>query len=55
MRLYVLIWLFTDLQAKVGREKEFEASLQLLRGKDTDISQEAAHILVTSTPLLENA
>ncbi|RVW53391.1 Sugar transporter ERD6-like 8 [Vitis vinifera] len=30
--------------AKVGREKEFEASLQHLRGKDTDISFEASDI-----------
>ncbi|XP_057959654.1 sugar transporter ERD6-like 16 [Malania oleifera] len=30
--------------AKVGREKEFEISLQRLRGKDTDVSQEAAEI-----------
>ncbi|RVX18751.1 Sugar transporter ERD6-like 8 [Vitis vinifera] len=29
---------------KVGREKEFEASLQHLRGKDTDISFEASDI-----------
>lgn len=35
------------LQAKVGREKEFEASLQHLRGKDTDISFEASDIKVT--------
>nr|XP_048324900.1 sugar transporter ERD6-like 5 isoform X1 [Ziziphus jujuba var. spinosa]XP_048324901.1 sugar transporter ERD6-like 5 isoform X1 [Ziziphus jujuba var. spinosa]XP_048324902.1 sugar transporter ERD6-like 5 isoform X1 [Ziziphus jujuba var. spinosa] len=32
------------LQAKVGREKESEAALQHLRGKKTDISQEAAEI-----------
>ncbi|XP_022758135.1 sugar transporter ERD6-like 7 [Durio zibethinus] len=30
--------------AKIGREKEFEAALQDLRGKDTDISKEAAEI-----------
>ncbi|KAF5462577.1 hypothetical protein F2P56_018569 [Juglans regia] len=30
--------------AKTGREKEFEAALQKLRGKDVDISQEAAEI-----------
>lgn len=34
------------LQAKVGRMKEFEASLQSLRGKDVDISQEADEIKV---------
>ncbi|KAE8703735.1 Sugar transporter ERD6-like 16 [Hibiscus syriacus] len=31
--------------AKIGREKEFEAALQDLRGKDADISKEAAEIL----------
>ncbi|XP_039162519.1 sugar transporter ERD6-like 10 isoform X3 [Eucalyptus grandis] len=31
---------------KVGREQEFEAALQRLRGKSADISQEAADILV---------
>ncbi|XAR58506.1 hypothetical protein NMG60_11013931 [Bertholletia excelsa] len=30
--------------AKIGREKDFEASLQRLRGKDADISHEAAEI-----------
>ncbi|XP_039008738.1 sugar transporter ERD6-like 7 [Hibiscus syriacus] len=30
--------------AKIGHEKEFEAALQNLRGKDTDISEEAAEI-----------
>ncbi|KAG5567630.1 hypothetical protein RHGRI_002986 [Rhododendron griersonianum] len=30
--------------AKVGKEKEFESALQKLRGKDFDISQEAAEI-----------
>nr|POF21968.1 sugar transporter erd6-like 5 [Quercus suber] len=30
--------------AKVGKQEEFEASLQLLRGKNADISQEAADI-----------
>ncbi|XP_041022589.1 sugar transporter ERD6-like 7 [Juglans microcarpa x Juglans regia] len=30
--------------AKTGQEKEFEAALQKLRGKDVDISQEAAEI-----------
>jgi hypothetical protein len=34
------------LQAKYGRIKEFEAVLQLLRGEDADISQEAADIIV---------
>ncbi|CAI9102345.1 OLC1v1000601C1 [Oldenlandia corymbosa var. corymbosa] len=31
--------------AKVGRHEEVESSLQWLRGKDTDVSQEAAEIL----------
>ncbi|KAM7521545.1 hypothetical protein LguiA_011447 [Lonicera macranthoides] len=30
--------------AKIGREKEFEVALQKLRGKDADISEEAAEI-----------
>ena len=34
------------VQAKVGREKEFEIALRTLRGKDADISHEAAEILV---------
>jgi len=37
------------LQAKRGRKKDFEAALQTLRGKDTDISEEAEEIQV---PLL---
>jgi SP family sugar porter-like MFS transporter len=32
--------------AKVGREKDFEAALQKLRGKDVDISQEKDEIQV---------
>lgn len=32
------------LQAKVGLEKEFEVALRKLRGKDADISLEAAEI-----------
>lgn len=39
------------MQAKVGKEKEFESALQKLRGKDFDISQEAAEIQVC-TPVL---
>ena len=35
------------LQAKIGREKEFEAALQRLRGKNVNISDEAANIKVT--------
>ncbi|RVX22148.1 Sugar transporter ERD6-like 16 [Vitis vinifera] len=33
-------------QAKVGREKEFEVALRRLRGKDADVSKEAAEIQV---------
>ena len=34
------------MQAKVGQEKEFQVALRKLRGKDVDISHEAAEILV---------
>ena len=34
------------MQAKIGREKQFETALKTLRGKDTDISAEAAEIKV---------
>ena len=34
------------LQAKIGKEPELEAALQRLRGKNADISQEAADIKV---------
>lgn len=37
------------LQAKRGRQKDFMSALQVLRGKDTDISEEAEEIQV---PLL---
>ena len=37
----------TSLQAKIGKEKELEAALQHLRGKNMDISQEATYIRVT--------
>jgi hypothetical protein len=37
------------LQAKIGREIECEATLQRLRGKNADISQEAAEIRVISS------
>ena len=36
-----------SLQAKIGKEEELVAALQHLRGKDADISQEAAEIIVT--------
>lgn len=39
--------MLSHFQAKVGREKECEASLQRLRGKNTDYSQEAAEIKVS--------
>ncbi|KAF5930349.1 hypothetical protein HYC85_031222 [Camellia sinensis] len=32
--------------AKIGRQKDFEAALQRLRGKDADISEEAAEIQI---------
>ncbi|GAB4829718.1 hypothetical protein Ancab_019370 [Ancistrocladus abbreviatus] len=32
------------MQAKVGKQKECESSLRILRGKDVDISDEAAEI-----------
>jgi hypothetical protein len=35
-----------ELQANVGREKEFHASLQKLRGEDADVSEEAIEIKV---------
>ena len=35
------------MQAEIGKERELEASLQHLRGKNADISQEAADIRVT--------
>lgn len=35
------------LQAKIGLDKEVEASLQYLRGKNVDISLETAEIKVT--------
>jgi len=34
------------LQAKRGRRKDFEAALQILRGKDADISEEAEEVQV---------
>lgn len=34
------------LQANVGREKDFEATLQRLRGSEADVSDEAAEIRV---------
>lgn len=38
----------------MGRQKEFEASLQKLRGKDANISHEAAEIqvLISNSQLL---
>ena len=43
----VLKYLAKWLQAKIGREKEFEAALQRLRGKNVNTSEEAADIKVT--------
>lgn len=39
------------MQAKTGRETEFKASLQKLRGKDADISEEAAEIQVLASKI----
>ena len=39
------------LQAKRGHKKDFVAALQILRGKDADISEEAEEIQV---PILLN-
>lgn len=35
------------MQAKIGNEKGLETALWSLRGKDADISSEAAEIIVT--------
>ena len=35
-----------QMQAKVGRQKDFEAALQRLRGKNADISEEKDEIQV---------
>jgi hypothetical protein len=37
----------SGLQAKIGKEPELKAALQRLRGKNADISQEAADIRVS--------
>lgn len=37
-------------QAKERRQKEFETALEKLRGKDVDVSQEAAEIQVLLLP-----
>lgn len=34
------------MQAKIGKQKEFEAALRKLRGKDADVSAEADEIQV---------
>lgn len=41
-------------QSKIGLEKEVEASLQRLRGKNADISTEAAEIKVTDWSKMSN-
>lgn len=42
------IWeMKTLFQVMVGRQREFEATLERLRGKDADISCEASEILVS--------
>jgi len=45
--------MYVFFQAKVGREKEFQLALRSLRGKDVDISHEAAEILVHNK-MIEN-
>lgn len=47
MKVNMYVYMYC-LQAKVGREKEFQLALSRLRGKDADISDEAAEILVLS-------
>ena len=37
------------LQVMVGKQREFEATLQRLRGKDADISFEASEIQVSTS------
>lgn len=34
------------MQVKIGKEKDLDATLQRLRGRDADVSQEAAEIRV---------
>ena len=55
MKVNMYVYMYC-LQAKVGREKEFQLALRRLRGKDVDISDEAAEILVLSklSLLIEN-
>ncbi|KAK3007906.1 hypothetical protein RJ639_013051 [Escallonia herrerae] len=40
--------------AKIGRQKEFEAALRRLRGKEADIAEEAAEIQVPYFPVFSN-
>lgn len=40
--MIVFLW-----QANVGREKDFQVALRNLRGKDADVSHEAAEIEVS--------
>lgn len=42
---------YSFFQAKVGHEKEFEGALRKLRGKNSDISEEAAEIQVPNLNL----
>lgn len=48
LNLAMKINMYVLFQAKVGREKEFQLALRSLRGRDVDISHEAAEILVHS-------
>jgi len=44
--ILILISAILLFQAKIGHDKEFEEALQTLRGKDCDVSIEAAEIRV---------
>lgn len=47
--LYIDVHFLSWIQAKMGMTEEFETSLQVLRGFDTDISIEVNEIKVTAT------
>lgn len=42
--MLLMLFCYWISQAKVGLEKEFEVALRRLRGKDADVSAEAAEI-----------
>lgn len=43
---HIKVSMYIYFQAKIGKEKELEATLQSLRGKTADISMESADIRV---------